>query len=203
MYEVYGEQHFLDVARRAYEYVARHFCDAEHDGVFWMVDHKGAPIETKKRIYGQAFALYSLAEYYRATRDNRAGACNRPVEFMERYEHASHDPRNSGYFETFERDWTIARDQRLSDVDMDEKKSMNTHLHVMEGYATLLQAWEMARSAIGSRVDRSFSQHDIEPARLTISACFSTREWQLRNRIHVSMVTILKLAGCCARRRRI
>ena len=49
---------------------------------------------------------------------------------------------NGGYFETFERDWTAAADQRLSDVDMDEKKSMNTHLHLLEAYATLLRYHE-------------------------------------------------------------
>ena len=69
VYEVYGEQQFLDVARRAYEYIAKHFRDAEHGGVYWMVDHQGAPTDTKKRIYGQAFTLYAMAEYYRATKD--------------------------------------------------------------------------------------------------------------------------------------
>ena len=140
VYEVYGEQQFLDVARRAYEYIAEHFRDVEHGGVYWMVDYQGAPTDTKKRIYGQAFTLYAMAEYYHATKDKSALAIAiHQFELIEKY---SYDPENGGYFETFERDWTIAHDQRLSEVDMDEKKSMNTHLHVMEGYALLLQVWE-------------------------------------------------------------
>jgi mannobiose 2-epimerase len=57
-------------------------------------------------------------------------------------ESSSHDDQHGGYFETYERDWTLAQDQRLSDVDMDEKKSMNTHLHLMEAYAALLHFHE-------------------------------------------------------------
>ena len=72
--------------------------------------------------------------------------CHHQFELIEKY---SYDPVNGGYFETFERDWTIARDQRLSDVDMDEKKSMNTHLHVMEGYACCCRCGRMARCGIG------------------------------------------------------
>jgi uncharacterized protein YyaL (SSP411 family) len=49
VYEVYGEQQFLDVARRAYEYIAEHFRDVEHGGVYWMVDYQGAPSDTKKQ----------------------------------------------------------------------------------------------------------------------------------------------------------
>ncbi len=139
VYEVYGEQQFLDIARRAYEYIGKHFRDAEHGGVYWMVDHTGAAVDTKKRIYGQAFTLYALAEYCRAAKDE--SALKFAISIFERIEKHGHDAVNGGYFETFERDWTMARDQRLSDVDMDEKKSMNTHLHVMEGYALLSQVW--------------------------------------------------------------
>jgi cellobiose epimerase len=142
VYEVYGEPQFLKLARRAYDYLADHFRDTEHGGVYWMVNHTGAVVDTRKRIYGQAFALYALAEYYRAAKDARA--LEFAMSIFEQMEKHGRDAVNGGYFETFERDWTIAQDQRLSAVDMDEKKSMNTHLHVTEGYAALFQVWENA-----------------------------------------------------------
>jgi cellobiose epimerase len=136
-FSVYREEIYMQTARRAYDYVMRHFWDTAFNGVFWMVDYLGRPVESKKRIYGQAFTVYSLAEYHRATGDPDALA--KAIQIYEAIESASYDALRRGYFETYERDWTLAREQRLSEVDMDEKKSTNTHLHLLEAYANLLR----------------------------------------------------------------
>lgn len=138
-FSVYRDDLYLQTARRAYDYLSKYFWDEEFGGVFWMLDYLGRPHDTKKRIYGQAFTVYSLAEFYRATNDK--DALEKAIRMYQAIERSSYDDEFGGYFETYERDWTLARDQRLSDVDMDEKKSMNTHLHVMEAYATLLSQW--------------------------------------------------------------
>jgi cellobiose epimerase len=136
-FSVYREEAYLQTARRAFDYITRYFWDTEFNGVFWMVDYLGQPVEAKKRIYGQAFTVYSLAEYHRATGD--PDALTKAIQIYEAIESASYDALHRGYFETYERDWTLAHDQRLSEVDMDEKKSMNTHLHLLEAYANLLR----------------------------------------------------------------
>jgi mannobiose 2-epimerase len=139
-YNFYHDPVYLETARRAYEYLVCFFWDKDSGGVYWMVDYLGQPIDTKKRIYGQAFTVYALAEYYHATGDTEILA--RALLLVEKIEAVSHDAVHGGYFETYERNWTLAIDQRLSNVDMDEKKSMNTHLHLMEAYATLLRYHE-------------------------------------------------------------
>ena len=139
-YSVYRDPVYLSTARRAYDYLTRYFWDAEFGGVYWMLDYLGKPHDTKKRIYGQAFTVYALAEYFHASGD--PDALEKALRMVRSIESASHDGAHCGYFETYERDWTLAQDQRLSDVDMDEKKSMNTHLHLMEAYATLLRFHE-------------------------------------------------------------
>jgi mannobiose 2-epimerase len=139
-YSVYHDPVYLATARRAYNYLTRYFWDAEFGGVYWMLDYQGKPHDTKKRIYGQAFTVYSLAEYFHATSD--VDALAKAMRMVKSIESSSHDDQHGGYFETYERDWTLAQDQRLSDVDMDEKKSMNTHLHLMEAYAALLHFHE-------------------------------------------------------------
>ncbi len=137
-YKLSQENAFRRMAERAYDYLRDHFVDRERGGVFWTVDYLGTPVDRKKRVYAQAFAIYALVEFYSATHEREALA--EAFEIFNLLEIHCRDQRHDGYFETFEADWTLAGDQRLSAVDMDEKKSMNTHLHLMEAYASLLRA---------------------------------------------------------------
>lgn len=118
-FSVYGEEVYLRTARRAHDYIAQFFWDAEFNGVFWLLDYLGRPLESKKRIYGQAFTVYALTEYHRATHDQES--LRKAIRLYEAIEAVSHDALHRGYLETFERDWALAREQRLSAVDMDEK----------------------------------------------------------------------------------
>ena len=153
----------LVLATRAYEYLTQHFLDPEHGGVFWSVDYLGHPLDAKKQIYALAFAIYGLSEYYAAS--GLAPALAHAQDLFRCIETHSFDPEYGGYFEALARDWTPLADLRLSDKDANEKKTMNTHLHVLEAYTNLYRHWPDAhlRAQIQELLE-VFLAHIIDPA---------------------------------------
>ncbi|MEO6456203.1 MAG: AGE family epimerase/isomerase [Ginsengibacter sp.] len=130
---------YLHIANRAFDYFKKYFIDKEFGGVYWSVDFKGEPLDTKKQVYALSFAVYGLSEYLSCSKNEEAKALS--IELYNAIVKHSYDDINGGYFEAFTRDWKEIDDLRLSSKDANEKKSMNTHLHVLEGFANLHLVW--------------------------------------------------------------
>ncbi|HOC24998.1 MAG TPA: AGE family epimerase/isomerase [bacterium] len=172
----YKNPAYLEMARKAYEEVCSAFIDPRYGGVFWMLDAERRPIDDSKKIYGQAFAIYSLVEYHAASGD--AGALEQALAIYELIEKHNYDPLHTGYLESANRDWSPTEELRLSAIDMNEKKSMNTHLHLLEAYTRLYREWrdDGLRERLVSLVN-NFLDHIID-SRSHHLILFFDESWQ-------------------------
>lgn len=134
-----GKKDYLSMADRAFQYITNYFIDKKNGGVYWTVDCQGRPLNTKKQIYALSFAIYGLSEFYLASKNQLAKEI--AIELYRHIVEHSYDKINGGYIEALSEDWKEISDLRLSKKDANEKKSMNTHLHILEGFAALYRIW--------------------------------------------------------------
>lgn len=180
VFQVKPEPPIRQMANRAFEYLINRFWDAQHGGAFWRLDDTGKVLDDSKKIYGQAFYIYALTEFHRAFKSE--GALHRALTLFELIEQHAHDGEFGGYVEVCRRDWSEAGPEaRLSDKDLNEKKSMNNHLHVLEAYTNLYR--ETQHPLVEQRLHELIQLFldRILDARTGHLHHFFNEEWQVRS----------------------
>ncbi len=136
-YLLLKDEKLLDNAKHAFKFLTEKCVDKEYGGVYWSMNYDGSVKDDIKHTYCQAFFVYALSSYYRASGDKQAlELAYSVVDLIEK--NATDDV---AYLEKLSRDWkTVLANDELSENGLMADKTMNTTLHLMEAYTELYLA---------------------------------------------------------------
>jgi mannobiose 2-epimerase len=221
-YRVTGDTSYLRMATRARDYILNHFIDSQFGGAFRSLKADGTPSDTRKQLYTNAFFIYGLSEYCRATGDKKSLAEARKIfDLFEKY---AADREYNGYYEAFSREWVRVRERLIGESSDKDEKTMNTSLHIMEAYANLYRV--SGDKIVGDRLrnmieifldkiidkktshlicflDRSWNStstvdsygHDIESSWLLYEAASLLKDEKLIRRVREAAIKIVNAAS--------
>ena len=135
--------------------------DTENGGVFWSMTADMRPFDTTKHTYCQAFAIYGLSAYAMACGSGEA--LEEAFKLFDVIEGRCRDEK--GYLEAFKKDFSPESNEKLSENGVSAYRTMNTLLHVAEGYTELYRASgdERVRKCLLEQLD-IWERHMYNPA---------------------------------------
>ncbi len=120
--------------------------DQQNGGVYWPLHADGTVADSTKHTCSQTFAIYALSAYYRVGQN--PDALERAKELFRVIEAKCRDA--GGCPEAFTADRRPESNEKLSENGVMATRTMNTLLHVMEGYTRLCQVCPTGSSRPGS-----------------------------------------------------
>ncbi len=171
----------LVAAKSGFDFIQTKFRDQEHGGYFSRVSDEGRPTDTRKHVYHNAFAIYGLVAYFRATGDQTA--LRAALDVFDTLENKSYDMEFGGYQEFFHADWRLVTDPSESTyVGAISTKTYNSHLHLLEAFSELYRV--APNSDIARRLGELLTINTVT-VRHPEYACNIdgwTRDWKLINK---------------------
>jgi len=128
---------YHDMADRSFNFLRECFYDPARLGWYYLVSAEGLPLNKQKHLYGQSFAIYGLSEYFLAFGSEEA--LRLALETFGVIDELGHDSQWRGYRESFSEEWSPIPQHPDYGVSGD-RKTMNTHIHLLESFTNLYRA---------------------------------------------------------------
>jgi mannobiose 2-epimerase len=131
--------YLLKVAAHGVKFLKNKMWDKKYGGFYDLVNREGQPIRENgkiiKRAYGNSFAIYGLAAYYKVSKDTTAlKLAQETFWWLEKH---SYDPVYGGYFQFMSEDGTPYKEG----YEGTPPKDQNTSIHLLECFTELYGVW--------------------------------------------------------------
>ena len=139
-YKFYNKNSLLKkVAVHGFKFLKDVMWDKDYGGFYDMVSRMGNPLRESgkiiKKAYGNAFAIYGLAEYYNVFGDT--SALNLAIKTFYWLEKNSYDPEYGGYFQFLSRNGKPFIEEYMNTPPKDQ----NSSIHILECFTELYCVW--------------------------------------------------------------
>ncbi len=146
----HNDPNYLRIATHGFHFLKDHMWDSINGGFHTLLVRKADSLKvrsTGKSAYGNAFAIYGLATYYKASKDTAALHLAKKG-FLWLEEHAR-DPEYGGYFDVLQMDgsWMLTvteTDSNHENFIRKDWKDQNSSIHLMESFTALYEVWPHA-----------------------------------------------------------
>ncbi|PCJ95238.1 MAG: N-acylglucosamine 2-epimerase [Flavobacteriaceae bacterium] len=143
----YKDDQYQDIAKHGFEFLKENMWDDEHGGFYTLKGIEGDSLKlrsTSKSAYGNSFAIYGLATYYKLSKDTTAlHLAKKTFQWLEAH---SYDSKYKGYFDVMKQDGSWLLDVKENDNSYDnfvrkDWKDQNSSIHLLECYTALYGVW--------------------------------------------------------------
>ena len=139
-----------EISAYGFRFLENVMWDKKYGGFYDLVDRAGKVINQSgfgiknedqiiKNAYGNAFAIYGLAAYYKVSKD--ASALKLAEETFHWLDKHSYDPEYGGYFQFLSRNGTPFKDGYRGIPPKDQ----NSSIHILEAFTELYTVWPDSR----------------------------------------------------------
>ncbi|HMH31690.1 MAG TPA: AGE family epimerase/isomerase, partial [Puia sp.] len=142
--QLYPDQtYFIQCSRQGFFFLRDKMWDKTYGGFYNLVDRQGndkSNPKIPKDAYGNAFGIYALCAYYKASGDTAAlNLARKTFLWLEAH---SHDPVYKGYYQHLKRDGTrVIRDESIPSTADIGYKDQNSSIHLLEALTALYEVW--------------------------------------------------------------
>jgi mannobiose 2-epimerase len=130
-------------AEQGFHFLRDFFWDKKYGGFYTLLSRDGKPKPSglgEKIAYGNAFAIYGLAAYYRCSHDT--AALQLAKEAFGWLETHSHDGIHKGYYQHMQLDGEpVKRSAATPSTAETGYKDQNSSIHLLEAFTELYQVW--------------------------------------------------------------